>query len=147
MSTLRETIREILSEELSKLERSSGQNVQEEFVRIESDADLAAFTSKLLRLARDPAMMGKLENGSHMFRLQTRKNQVSAAPGRNTKASPAGVSRGETTEIAKQLITERDITRLTDTTTALSICKSARLTPLATDELRRRGIDILRKQS
>ena len=147
MSTLRETIREILSEELSKIERSSGQTVQEEFVRIESDADLATFTRKLLRLARDPAMIGRLESGCHVFRLQTRNNQVPAVPGRSTTGHPAGVSRGETTEIAKKLITERDITRLTDTTTAVSIAKRARLTPLATDELRRRGIDILRKQS
>ena len=46
--------------------------------------------------------------------------------------------------IDKILITERDIGKLDSAEKAINIWKSSRLTPLARDEIRRRGIKIER---
>jgi hypothetical protein len=53
-------------------------------------------------------------------------------------------ARTKATELTKNLVTERDIQALDATAKVLRVPKNSRLTPLASDEARRRGIRIER---
>ena len=147
MSDLRKMIRELLSEELAKLEREPEHGIEEESVRIECDADLASFARRLLRLAQDPVMAGKLESGRYVFRLRREEYRNPGQTGQSQAVGKTGISSTPTVEISARLLTERDVARLADSVSAISVNRNARLTPLAGDELRRRGIKILRKSS
>lgn len=153
MSDLRSLIREVLTQELQAIRAAAGgatAGVTREAVALNSDADLGAFVRRLLDMAQDPARRADLLSGRHLFTLDRPASAYTAPPARAyvppspsapPSASPAPAARQAS---GKTLLTERDIDALPQGTTALTIARSARLTPLARDELRRRNIKIER---
>jgi hypothetical protein len=145
MSELRHLIREILAEELGKMPvmQIPAPRVTEELVSIRSNADLEAFVRRLMAAAQDGRLRADIETGRHVFRLansgasQVPAHQPTApAPQRH---SPVRFERG--------MVSERDVASLPKDARRIDVGKSVRFTPLARDELRRRGINVERAQS
>jgi len=139
MSALRDEIRAILREEIAAI-RSEAVTPQRqvERVRITSSAELNRFTQELLQRATEPDFAARVARGDLVFEL--------AAP----EAAPIGAAvvtgppRREPERMEKTLITERDISDLGSSVRSLRIAPHSKLTPLARDEARRRGIRIER---
>lgn len=144
MSELRHLIREILAEELGKMVPPQAvPRVTEEQVSIRSNADLAAFVQRLLGAAQDGRLRADIEAGRHVFRLaDSGPQQIQAhqpmAP--NPGAQPA-------VRFERGLVTERDVASLPKDARRIDVGKSVRFTPLARDELCRRGIKVERSVS
>jgi hypothetical protein len=144
--TIRSLIREVLGEELKRLKAERGAanppprpQVREEVVAIESDSDLAGFVARLLELTRDGQTRREISEGRYVFRLGPRS--AGRTPGvNNSPAAPADRAH----RIEAGMVTERQIDALPAGTTRLVISKSVRLTPLARDRLRQRGVAIER---
>ena len=145
MTELRSLIRELLAEELHRIKRDTGPAVREETATIVTDNDLQAFARRVLQIADKPGGADDVRQGRIVFRLQGRSgDEASQGPG----VSPTQASntlQGTTEALGKNLITERDVGNLPESVTTVSIGRHSRLTPLAKDELRRRGINIQRK--
>ena len=140
MSGLRDEIRAILREEITALTGGpQDQGPTSEQVRINSNADLTRFAQDLLVRAQDPAFAARVAKGDHRFELQ--QYRPAGAPIVSTPAKP------KPDALTKTLVTERDIGTLCNGTQVLSIAKTSRLTPLARDEARRRGIRIERSEA
>lgn len=140
MSELRDEIRAILREEIVAL--SGGpQSVAStsEAVQIKSNADLMRFAQDLLARAQDPAFAARVAQGRHRFELE--QHRPIGAP---IVSAPA---KSKPNTLTKTLVTERDIGALGAGIQVLSIGKTSRLTPLARDEARRRGIRIERSEA
>ena len=165
-----ELIREVLAEELARLRSGT----REERVRIANDADLAAFAKRVLALAGDRETREALENGTLVFRLDAdaRTDGSIGRGGAAADAVPSGGARGSGmrggadgsgtalssspatsgssqamghTEVIEQgLLTERRVDRLARGTARVRLGRNVRMTPLARDRLRRRGIAIER---
>ena len=136
-------IREVLAEELARMAREKApagvaRPVREEHVNIATDADLQAFARKVLKHAGDPKSRDDIEHGRLVFRLASGAN---TAP---RTAEPS--SHGSETTIETGIISERQVDRLPKDTKKLRIMKRVRLTPLARDRLRHRGISIERME-
>lgn len=144
--SVRSLIREVLAEELGrfKAERSGNgapkPRVREELVSIASDADLAAFVARLVELTRDGQARREVEEGRHVFRLAPRSL---AMPPVQTGASPAKPM-PQSARIESGIVSERQINALPPGTAHLIIATSVRLTPLARDRLKARGITVER---
>ncbi len=133
---LRSVIRELLAEELAAIQGEAAEpGVREEDVAIDTDEALGAFVKRILELARDDEARAEIEQGRHVFRLVNVTPPEDAAP----QAAPARYERG--------LVTEKEIAKLPAGLTAIEAGKRVRFTPLARDELRRRGIKIERTRS
>ncbi len=135
---LRSVIRELLAEELAAIQGEASAptpDVREEDVSIDTDEALGAFVKRILELAKDDAARAEIEQGRHVFRLVNAAPPQGAAP----QAAPARYERG--------LVTEKEIAKLPAGLTAIEAGKRVRFTPLARDELRRRGIKIERTRS
>lgn len=146
MSDLRAVIREVLAEELSRLHLgdNASPDLKEETVRIRNDSELQAFVQRLLSLMQDGRARTEIESGRYVFRLGSSAAQPVAAHqplAPSPSAAPAAV------RFDKGLITEREISRLPEGQRTIAITKAVRLTPLAREELRRRGIRIERANS
>ena len=113
-------------------------SVREEHVTIATDADLQAFARKVLEHAGDPKSREDIEHGRLVFRLA---GGVTTAPG-----TAETLSHGSETIIETGIISERQVDRLPKDTKKLRITKRVRLTPLARDRLRHRGISIERME-
>jgi hypothetical protein len=143
--SVRAIIREVLAEELQRFKAGSGSGaaprpqVREERVSIASDADLAAFVARLLELTRDGQARREIEDQRHVFRLAAGPvpGERAASPARPV-VQPARIDKG--------MVSERQIDALPPGTSQLVIGKSVRLTPLARDRIRARGI-ILKRAS
>ena len=138
-------IREVLAEELARLRAG----VREERVRIGDDADLAAFARRVLAIADSRAERDALENGELVFRLDS--GAGSAQAGSGPHGSGGGRVRrgregaaGHTEAIDRGLLSERHVDRLPRGTARVRLGREVKLTPLARDRLRRRGIVIER---
>jgi hypothetical protein len=139
MSAIRDEIRAILREELAALRGELAPT--SETVRISSTADLSAFAQDLLLRASDPNFVAQVANGSARFVLAgtpIAMEQHTSKPIVTSPPKPAGIT------IDKALLTERDISKLDTTARFVRVSKRCRLTPLASDEARRRGIRIER---
>ena len=175
-----ELIREVLAEELARLRGGvRGEvarlraGVREVPVRIDSDADLAAFAKRVLAVADDPEEREALEDGRLVFRLDGRGGRTGGDGGVETTAggapsggagasaqrgggesgvladaSAAGSLRhggpGHTESIERGLLSERHVDRLPRGTARVRLGRDVKLTPLARDRLRRRRIAIER---
>lgn len=150
MTDLRALVRELLSEEIAAIRAELLGGVQVERVRVASGADLTDFAQSVARRAQDPAFAAALRDGRIRFEPEgmgqvastpavASRPQAAMQPVALVTAAPASVP-----ELRKALVTERDIAGIADGDTRLRITKSARLTPLAGDEARRRGIRIER---
>ena len=141
---LRGVIRELLAEELARVRAEMGckpatPGVREEAVSIASDQDLETFVKRLMALATDPKARAEIESGRHRFRLGgDAQTSAPAAP------SQAG---GATPHFDRGVVTERDVGKLPPGLTTVRVSKRVRFTPLAKDELRRRGVTIERTSS
>ena len=141
--SVRAIIREVLAEELQRFKTGPGAGaaprpqVREERVSIASDADLAAFVARRLELTRNGQARREIEDQRHVFRLA-----AAAAPGERA-ASPARPV-VNSARIDKGMVSERQIDALPPGTSQLVIGKSVRLTPLARDRARARGINLER---
>lgn len=142
MSALREEIRAILREELGALRREER---QVERVRIATSADLNRFAQDLIRRASSPDFAAQVASGALVFDL-------AAAPASAPIGAPinapivSGPARTPPAMIEKPLITERDIATLGEGARSLRLAPGSRLTPLARDEARRKGIRIERAE-
>ena len=160
-------IREVLAEELAHLRAV----VREERVRIASDADLTEFARRVLAMADDRAAREAFENGRLVFRLDAnagrrvsgaashvagsgrvrsaggsrqvhRDGERGTAAASTPPAAPAPGVAGDTQTIDHGLLSERGVERLPRGTARIQLGRRVRLTPLARDRLRRRGIAI-----
>ena len=144
MSALRDEIRAILREEIAALRAEAGQGAPAtEQVRITSGADLTRFAQDLLQRASEPGFADRVARGELVFDLAT------PAPTPSAPSMPlvTGPARKAPDRLEKSLITERDINGLAPSARSLRIGPASRLTPLARDEARRRGIRIERDKT
>ena len=136
---VRAIIREVLAEELQRFKagRVTGgaprPQVREERVSIASDADLAAFVSRLLDLTREGEARRELEEKRHVFRLAT-------APVQGERSASPAKPVTQAARIEAGMVSERQIDALPPGTTRVVLGASVRLTPLARDRARARGI-------
>mgnify|MGYP001041508813 FL=1 len=140
MSGLRDEIRSILREEIFALKGGLQSDVlTSEAVRINSSADLTRFAQDLVTRGQDSVFAARVAQGRHRFDLE--QHQPIGALSVSAPAKP------RPNVLTKTLVTERDIGALGAGTHVLSIGKASRLTPLARDEARRRGIRIERSEA
>ena len=125
---VRAIIREVLAEELRRFRPRP--EVREERMTIASDADLAAFAARLLELFKDDRARRDIEEKRHVFRL------ASPMSGQTATAKPA--TRPQRIETG--MVSERQIDALPPGTTQVILGASVRLTPLARDRAKARGI-------
>jgi len=154
MGDIRALIKEILAEELSSMRAEFVCDAAVELVNVSTSAELNRFALSVLDRANDPGFVSALRNG----RLRFEPVRNIGAPERVEQLPPAAMrmpsAKGPETlvttvppkvpQFRKSLITERDLAAIARGETRLRIMKTARLTPLANDEARRRGIRIER---
>ncbi len=159
MSELRALVRELLREEIAALRGEILGAVQAEPVAVGSEAELTDFALGVARRAQEPGFLAALEAGriryapdgsaaAHVFAPQPAPQPAPRpAPVRPVAAQPVALVStipAPVPELRKGLITERDIAAVAEGETRLRVSKTARITPLAGDEARRRGIRIER---
>ncbi len=158
MSALRDEIRAILREEIAALRSEIAPGCAPERVQINGSLDLDRFARDLVtRAQNDPGFAAAVASGAQRFELSggapLHAAPLHAAPMHTAPANtytphivtgPAAAPRAKAAELAKTLVTERDIEALDKGAKVLRVPKQCRLTPLANDEARRRGIRIER---
>lgn len=152
MTDLRALVRELLSEEIAAIRAELLGGAQVERVRVDSGADLTRFAQSVLARAQDPAFAAALRDGRLRFEPDAMSHVAStpaptAAPRAQAAPQPVALVTAvpaSVPQLRKALVTERDIAGIAEGETRLRITKTARLTPLAGDEARRRGIRIER---
>jgi hypothetical protein len=155
MSELRSLIRQILAEEIAGLRAGTLGGPQVERVRAGTEADLTEFALSVVARAQEPGFAAALRDGRIRFAPEPvapahAAPLPQAAPASSPRPAPAQPMTLVTTmpaavpELRKGLITERDIAAVAEGEVRLRVAKTARLTPLAGDEARRRGIRIER---
>lgn len=140
-------IREVLAEELAKLGGSpvrAAQPERAEEVRIAGDEDLQAFARRVLALGRDPSTAAAIEAGSYRFHLGGRG--ATHAPSRRDLGPAMHSESAETVVIDRGFLSERQIDRMAKGTKRMKLGKAVRMTPLARDRARQRGIMIERME-
>lgn len=148
---LRAMIREILAEEVTRARgegligsaRKPKPVVREERIVIRGDPDLEAFVRRLAEILKDGRSREDIEHGLWVFRLA--EGPVASGGGVQRGAPvPQSAPRSATAEIAKGVVSERQVEALPAGATRLVVGRSVRFTPLARDRLRVRGIEIER---
>ncbi len=142
MAELRDMIREILIEEMSRMGDSIARTT-EESVAIRSSADLNKFALRLLKSSDQGDLRARMEAGRHRFVLNQDTDAHAADCAHEPKA-PAPRAPAQA-QFLRGLVTEREVAALADDTSKLVIGKSVCLTPLARDQLVSRGIKLERK--
>ncbi len=142
VSELRDMIRQILLEELSRRDNRIGPST-EEMVSIGSSADLNAFALRLLKNSHLEQLRDRIKSGRHRFVLAPQ--HTGHVPVHAHKPHTPPPHAATEAQFRRGLITEREITNLAAGTRTLVVDKSVRLTPLARDELTSRGITLERK--
>ena len=143
---LRQTIRELLREELHKIRQEAtepdhpSERVNEEAVAINTDQDLARFVRRILAISTDAGGRAAVESGRHVFRLETRGSRSEHG---SYNASLAAVD-SAVIQIDKGVITEKQAINIPEEVGIVRISKGVQLTPLANDVIRRTGKKIER---
>ena len=138
MSELKDEIRNVLRQELMLIQQElKSIKPRVEYVNINSSDELMDFVHELLNRAEERNFVDQIKEGSLRFEI-SEKVKIG-----NLKSDP-NLNVRKQASISKMLITERDIGNLKASEKTISIWKSSRLTPLARDEIRRRGISIER---
>ncbi len=146
--TIRLLVREALAEELARLKGGTGLRAQttpqpavrEEVVSIRNSAELMQFVLRLLKVTKDGRGRQEIEEGRWVFRLAGGGSGMGTVGTSGPRATPGGGS----VTIEQGLISERQIDGLSKDTRRLVLGKRARLTPLARDRVRQRGLEIER---
>lgn len=144
MSDLRTMIRELLTEELGRMDKSVQRRLTtddspEEPVSIHSTADLSRFAARVLALAADPDNARRIEQGRYPFRLADAASNDSSTSPDHPPPSNSGH------HFEKGVVSEKNVANLASGIRQVSCGVTVCLTPLARDALRRRGITIVRK--
>ena len=146
MEDMRTLIREVLSEELHKLRPDmapAATRGTEEVIEIRSSADLNAFAQKILGMALDGRIRADILEGRHRYCLsQSALTPVMAHQPMAPAANAPGMA-----QFTKGMVSERDVAALPKGTRSIRAGAGVRFTPLARDELRRRGIKVERTAS
>jgi hypothetical protein len=138
--TLATLIREVLSEELAKLKPAvSSSGTRKEVISITNDAELNSFAHRLIKSMNDPAAKREFESGRLEYTLS------STGQGTTRNDPPANLGAAEH-RIDKGFLSERHIDILSEGIKRLLIGKAVRITPLARDRARQRGIIIERME-
>lgn len=139
---IRKIIRELLVEEIASINKESvsldQKTTREVIVSIRTDEDLMKFVKKILNIVRETDGFSNIENGDIIFHLD-----VPSSANLNSRSC---TSHPTSNKIEDGLITEYDIAKLDGNITVLQVLKNAKLTPLAKDELRKKGIKMERTQ-
>ncbi len=139
MSELKDEIRNVLRQELMLIQQEfKSIKPRVEHVNIHSSDQLMDFVRELLDRAEERNFVDQIKEGALRFEISDKINKTD-----NLKRDP-NLDVRKQASINKMLITERDIGDLKTSEKTISIWKSSRLTPLARDEIRRRGISIER---
>jgi hypothetical protein len=147
MPDLRELIREILAEVLESLPELGGGSKRER-VTLRSNDDLNAFARSMVERAKDRDFAEAVRDGRHLFALDQQSQPVARPAAQRPQPAPIVSSMpAEVAALTKSLITERDLAQLGLQQGRLRIGSKSRLTPLAADELKRRGVKIERMQT
>jgi hypothetical protein len=128
----------MLLEELEK--RGSAEQQESNFasISIRDNSDLKSFALKVLDLAEKSDLKSDIQSGKVEFTLDI-DGKVNCTTGRNQQSSipdPVYFPNG--------LVTEKDITGLANGTNRISVGKTVCFTPLAMDEIRRKGLNVER---
>ena len=136
--TLRDTIRNILEDELIKHGINSNKSVDksrvEESVSIRNDEELGRFVKKLIEMAKDRNLRENILSNKYVFHLSNIKNEQSSDKKMNYFESSSNSINFES-----GMITEKKILDLPDHVEVVRIGKNARLTPLARDTINKLG--------
>ena len=146
-NALASLIREVLAEELVRLRDDMVQQApKEETVRIASDRDLQGFVQKLLALTTDPDTRRAVEDGRIMFRLAgAARSPASCAVAPSVPGAMPATTSGDIVVIDHGFVSERQIDRMSRDVKRVVLGRTVKLTPLARDRLRQRGVMIERK--
>ena len=145
-------VREVLAEELSRLRAERGgaaaskSTAREESVRITNDAELQAFVARLISRADDGSFRQAVQQGRILFRLEGAAGPASSGASAASQVSGMGSPQGHTEVVERGFFSERQADGLPKNTKRLQIGKAVRMTPLARDRLRQRGITIERME-
>lgn len=139
---IRKIIRELLVEEIASINKESvsldQKTTREVIVSIRTDEDLMKFVKKILNIVKETDGFSNIENGDIIFHLE-----VPSSANLNSRSC---TSHPTSNKIEDVLITEYNIAKLDENITVLQVLKNAKLTPLAKDELRKKGIKMERTQ-
>ena len=139
---IRKIIRELLVEEIASINKESvsldQKTTREVIVSIRTDEDLMNFVKKILNIVKETDGFSNIENGDIIFHLDV--------PSSANLSSRSCTSHPTSNKIEDVLITEYNIAKLDENITVLQVLKNAKLTPLAKDELRKKGIKMERTQ-
>ena len=138
MSELKDEIRNVLRQELMLIKQElKSIKPRVEHVNINSSDELMDFVRELLNRAEERNFVDQIKEGGLRFEIseKVKTGNLKSDPNLNVRKQAS---------ISKMLITERDIGNLKASEKTISIWKSSRLTPLARDEIMRRGISIER---
>ena len=144
-------VREVLAEEVARLRAERGRvgpgapAAREERVRIRSDADLRNFVRRVLAMAEDREARRAFDAGRIVFRLDGDEARTAGRASRPLGAR-LGEDAGHVETVERGLLSERHAERLPRETKRVRLGRQVRLTPLARDRLRRRGIVIERME-
>lgn len=144
---LRQTIRSLLYEELQKINRndlaanSKASKVTEETVSINSNQDLERFVRRIVSISQDRSMREAIETGRHVFRLRPAKG---VAVGANDNFLSPAANTSAAVSFEQGLVTEKQAMNIPEHIKTVRVAKGVRLTPLASDVIRRSGKTIER---
>jgi|TARA_B100000676_G_C18073879_1_gene846289 hypothetical protein len=143
---LRSLVRELLSEELNKVNKKNSDSIndlREEKVVIDNSKHLNSFVRRILDLSKDRKIVTEIMEGKYIFKLSNDHQRfTNTSDIGNTINNSAG-----SINFLKGLITERDIMSVGENVSTITIGKFVRITPLAMDEIKKRSIKIERKSS
>ncbi len=146
MEDLRSLVRELLSEELKKVNKKNSDSIndlREEKVVIDNSKHLNSFVRRILDLSKDRKIVTEIMEGKYIFKLSNDHQRF-------TNTSDIGNTinnSARSINFLKGLITERDIMSVGENVSTITIGKFVRITPLAMDEIKKRSIKIERKSS
>jgi len=138
MTEVRTLIRQILLEELGKHDGIVLQDRIPAAVSIRNSDDLNSFALQVLDIAEGSDLKADMQSGKVKFTLLADDRLD------NNPVEVQQPSTGNVVPFLKGVITEKDIARLADGTTSISVGKTVCFTPLAMDEIRRKGLNIER---
>lgn len=146
MEDLRSLVRELLSEELNKVNKKNSDSIndlREEKVVIDNSKHLNSFVRRILDLSKDRKIVTEIMEGKYIFKLSNNHQRFTNT---NDIGNMINNSAGSI-NFLKGLITERDIMSVGENVSTITIGKFVRITPLAMDEIKKRSIKIERKSS
>ena len=146
MEDLRSLVRELLSEELNKVNKKNSDSIndlREEKVVIDNSKHLNSFVRRILDLSKDRKIVTEIMEGKYIFKLSNDHQRLTNTSDIGTKINNSAGS----INFLKGLITERDIMSVGENVSTITIGKFVRITPLAMDEIKKRSIKIERKSS